>query len=283
MLCCGVPDHGNQLDGESSPPANKVTKVGGDRPASASKPIVNIPEEKPAPVQTEKDALRTADSEKIPTISDEGKDIETEPSKPVGNGEVSRPKPDLRDQALPDLPKGESSSQGERAATPIVAPIPTTAESTRNENTESQQKNDAEGDVKMEDTEPVLQEAVVPVARNTDTSSKTTLPLPPPPPVPEPETIQEPEQKWLLPPITPRFQGKKCLVLDLDETLVHSSFKVHTPLESWQTQILTYFRFFTRPTSPSQSRSRDNITTFMWSNVLVLTSSWSEWVNSTKW
>lgn len=36
----------------------------------------------------------------------------------------------------------------------------------------------------------------------------------------------EPAQKWLLPPITPQFSGKKCLVLDLDETLVHSSFKV---------------------------------------------------------
>ncbi|KAM0716293.1 hypothetical protein Q7P37_007738 [Cladosporium fusiforme] len=36
----------------------------------------------------------------------------------------------------------------------------------------------------------------------------------------------EPAQKWLLPPITSQFSGKKCLVLDLDETLVHSSFKI---------------------------------------------------------
>ena len=34
------------------------------------------------------------------------------------------------------------------------------------------------------------------------------------------------KQQWLLPPLQPRFKGKKCLVLDLDETLVHSSFKV---------------------------------------------------------
>ena len=33
-------------------------------------------------------------------------------------------------------------------------------------------------------------------------------------------------QQWLLPPLQPEFEGKKCLVLDLDETLVHSSFKV---------------------------------------------------------
>lgn len=29
----------------------------------------------------------------------------------------------------------------------------------------------------------------------------------------------------LLPPIAPEHAGRKCLVLDLDETLVHSSFK----------------------------------------------------------
>ncbi|KAI5807674.1 HAD-like domain-containing protein [Peziza echinospora] len=34
------------------------------------------------------------------------------------------------------------------------------------------------------------------------------------------------EQKWLLPPLRQEFVGKKCLVLDLDETLVHSSFKL---------------------------------------------------------
>jgi RNA polymerase II subunit A small phosphatase-like protein len=60
--------------------------------------------------------------------------------------------------------------------------------------------------------------------------------LPPPPPleqrvdVVQKQTSEMSEasepQKYLLGPIAPRFQGKKCLVLDLDETLVHSSFKV---------------------------------------------------------
>ncbi|KAL7269700.1 hypothetical protein RUND412_007623 [Rhizina undulata] len=34
------------------------------------------------------------------------------------------------------------------------------------------------------------------------------------------------KQQWLLPSLAPGFEGKKCLVLDLDETLVHSSFKL---------------------------------------------------------
>jgi len=64
------------------------------------------------------------------------------------------------------------------------------------------------------------------------------VPLPPPPPLikrqeqvdskevpPVPEASPE-KTAWLLPPIQPHLQGRKCLVLDLDETLVHSSFKI---------------------------------------------------------
>lgn len=37
--------------------------------------------------------------------------------------------------------------------------------------------------------------------------------------------ISETEEEWLLGPIQPADKGRKCLVLDLDETLVHSSFQ----------------------------------------------------------
>ncbi|KAJ3121078.1 hypothetical protein HK101_006792, partial [Irineochytrium annulatum] len=36
---------------------------------------------------------------------------------------------------------------------------------------------------------------------------------------------RQPEKRWLLKPLAAEDVGKKCLVLDLDETLVHSSFK----------------------------------------------------------
>jgi RNA polymerase II subunit A small phosphatase-like protein len=65
-------------------------------------------------------------------------------------------------------------------------------------------------------------------------ASQVTVDLPPPPPIQErTDQIQHPQevgkvepQKWLLPAVRPEHQGRKCLVLDLDETLVHSSFKV---------------------------------------------------------
>lgn len=70
--------------------------------------------------------------------------------------------------------------------------------------------------------------------------------MPPPPPGPAPtsalpipmpgghaqqgvsiaDLIEAHRKKPLLPPILPIHKGRKCLVLDLDETLVHSSFKI---------------------------------------------------------
>lgn len=58
--------------------------------------------------------------------------------------------------------------------------------------------------------------------------------IPPPPPIQYATAVSEsaapsiePEKlDYLLPPVQPEFKNRKCLVLDLDETLVHSSFKV---------------------------------------------------------
>ena len=68
--------------------------------------------------------------------------------------------------------------------------------------------------------------------------SKARIDLPPPPPLQERQAQiahhegspvrggDDSGRSWLLPPKKKEFTGKKCLVLDLDETLVHSSFKV---------------------------------------------------------
>lgn len=39
-------------------------------------------------------------------------------------------------------------------------------------------------------------------------------------------TFPQPPEKYLLPEVNINDYGKKCVVIDLDETLVHSSFKV---------------------------------------------------------
>ena len=40
--------------------------------------------------------------------------------------------------------------------------------------------------------------------------------------------MQEIEERPLLEPLKPDNESKKCMVIDLDETLVHSSFVVST-------------------------------------------------------
>ncbi|KAF2836736.1 NIF-domain-containing protein [Patellaria atrata CBS 101060] len=106
-------------------------------------------------------------------------------------------------------------------------------------------------DIEMNDAEPKIPISTDNIQHETAEGQAQRDPapgqiaLPPPPPLAEREkqvqnrssatTPQSQEslavapaeqQKWLLPPIRPEFKGKKCLVLDLDETLVHSSFKM---------------------------------------------------------
>ncbi|KAM0349790.1 hypothetical protein ACHAPU_003621 [Fusarium lateritium] len=91
------------------------------------------------------------------------------------------------------------------------------------------------GDVVMQDA-AIEEPEEVPLAPVADAPTQGTIP-PPPPPGPGPAVVapsqfmdagpSAPEpQKWLLPAIAPEHKGRKCLVLDLDETLVHSSFKI---------------------------------------------------------
>ena len=114
-----------------------------------------------------------------------------------------------------------------------VSEAPVTDEENMAINDRSPQQE--EKDVEMEEAPPVsAEETPKPEKRQ---SIAQSLPLPPPPPRPIPTRELAPDQRssagasqdnqqWLLKPLELRDQGKKCLVLDLDETLVHSSFKV---------------------------------------------------------
>lgn len=93
-------------------------------------------------------------------------------------------------------------------------------------------------DIDMQDAPPlphadqVVDEPVQPA----ELQPQVALPPPPPlskrqeqvipPQVPAVPEIEPEKQHWLLPPLQPSLKGRKCLILDLDETLVHSSFKI---------------------------------------------------------
>ncbi|MCJ1384745.1 hypothetical protein MMC17_007863 [Xylographa soralifera] len=142
-----------------------------------------------------------------------------------------------------DIPQ-QTDSIPQGASVIVIPPTPTVMIPAEQQNAINVQTplHDV-GDI---DTEMVDAPPVEPVAndmqKNVEPSEAETVPLLPPPPpiVTRTETsapghdrnlinnvpIPNEQQKWLLPPIKPEFRGKKCLVLDLDETLVHSSFKI---------------------------------------------------------
>ena len=147
-----------------------------------------------------------------------------------------------------DIPQQTTSGPQDESVT--VSPTPTVlilAEQRNAINVQTPLQNAGDSDTEMVDAPPIQPETEN-MQKNVEISEAETVPqLPPPPPPPiVPRTENSPpghdrnlsnnvptpneQQKWLLPPMKPEFRGKKCLVLDLDETLVHSSFKVGTVL-----------------------------------------------------
>lgn len=128
-------------------------------------------------------------------------------------------------------------------------------------------------DSDMPDAPPVEESKEIPVVATSEEQEETAIPPPPPPPgpsaavvvpFPPPAAVEEP-RKWLLPPIAPEHKGRKCLVLDLDETLVHSSFKVCILLcaDLLHLMLIFYPRFSIRPISRYPLKSRATTTTCM--------------------
>jgi RNA polymerase II subunit A small phosphatase-like protein len=242
FLCCGVPDSANTSDpNEAAILANKITKVPSGRPTTASRPEHGSTDQMdsiPPQPQTEKEALQNEPEREKNVVAslDSGGTLQ---SGAGVNGDANRLSGDARDQPLPALPKvAETAAQAGQSNPSVVVQGPSRTESagtSKSAPVPSQVQKDGEGDVKMVDSDPVPTEKVepvAPVARRDETANRPVFPPPPsvPPPAPTEEVASpepaEQKQQWLLPPIAPKFQGKKCLVLDLDETLVHSSFKV---------------------------------------------------------
>jgi RNA polymerase II subunit A small phosphatase-like protein len=166
--------------------------------------------------------------------------------------------PSNRDKPQPPLPgqAGRLDTSAAAAGGPsiaIEAPTPISAADEQMIHDRTPRQEAIDTDIEMTDagaTVPIAANEVQ-VADDAVTSTGSTaqplhkdasavkIDLPPPPPLaerqaqvtppksPEPLAPGQPEpQKWLLGPPRPEHRGRKCLILDLDETLVHSSFKV---------------------------------------------------------
>lgn len=247
LLCCGTPDHANFLD--APVPANKVSRFNFSRPTTAKQPESSkMGQQASAPAVPQIEKEPTQQPQQVPQVEvGEAKhDVTTEEttkataSSSDANGEPDHTAGSSHDQPLPDLPTVvEAEPAKPEVPNPTVSVDPQTqteavAVDAVSPSTDlGQQDGEDEKRASVDPGTTAIEEAPIPLLKDEPvTTGQQTLP--PPPPVPQSpaseETVSidsmEQKQQWLLPPIAPRFKGKKCLVLDLDETLVHSSFKV---------------------------------------------------------
>lgn len=228
--CCGVPDNANTLEGGEEPvPSHKLDKIPQRQLTSSRRTIT--PSD-----QTAGSKAQILEKEKEPQahqldVSQEGSDAAKRVS-----GSTAQDQSTIEDR---DSESKQTTLVGASGPNITVNP-PATEDQRSSQVAEPARSKDADGDVAMVDAESSAEKARPAVPGSEEQYHKQ---LPPPPPGPIPTTsplpsAQEeasvavaatepvPEQKWLLPAILPEHKGRKCLVLDLDETLVHSSFKV---------------------------------------------------------
>ncbi|KAI0109033.1 HAD-like domain-containing protein [Nemania sp. FL0031] len=222
--CCGVPDNANSPDGGDEPLPHKVDKIP-QRPLTSSRRTATPSE------QTTGSKSQIYEKEKDSQVQGGQSTQETPKSGKRASQSTAA------DQSGVGDPENESK-QATLGATPgpsinVNSPLSDDHDAEM-PNEESVITKDEDGDSEMPDGEPAASQQVK-VAVVAEDGYPKTVPPPPPPPITNQEPVtpeekvvvaEEAQQKFLLPPIEPRFKGRKCLVLDLDETLVHSSFKI---------------------------------------------------------
>ena len=259
LNCCGSDT--NDSDESTLPavkpkaqPATRVPQMTTEKPVTTEKQ----PETLPGTTLDEKSEFRSSDEEPKPTsveamgrqMSRPGMTHESATEDRTGIGAaagvaamgtagaiVASELPEERRTAAESGTLPISSQQVSKTEGDVSLPNQSEADRRRNE------KEDYPQDVEMPDAshDPTLTQ---PTASSVDPEPRYESPpqsesiitqvpqggLPPPPPIPiisqQQIANRHDKQNWLLPGVPPQLQGRKCLVLDLDETLVHSSFKI---------------------------------------------------------
>lgn len=261
LNCCGSSDTQEGSLEQPAKPAIAPQPVRSQQPAqtkspqnanttdTSADPSKEVIDEKP--VQTlyangSQPEARVQDAEKaqpneitagqsIPELSADAPRQSTEPSAPgipALDNQVTMP-PQIITSGSPLSESGENS---EGPSIAVIAPTPTvpqTEDDIISDRTSQQIERDE--DIEMNDKLPLTEKEAEEIQNETSQSQGSSLSnLPPPPPLPandgavlgREETSSQDQQRWLLPQMRAEHRGRKCLVLDLDETLVHSSFKV---------------------------------------------------------
>lgn len=224
--CCGVPDNANAPDGGEEPlPSHPLDKIP-QRPLTSSRRTVTPSE------QTTGSRSQIYEKEKEPQTQS---GPNAQDALRSGKRASQSTAPDQSGVGDLEGDSKQTTAVGTPGPSITVNPPVTEDHDSEVSKEEGLDAKDEDGDLQMPDIDADASPQVHAPGAGEDGHSKT-VPPPPPPPISNQEpSIDEEEKeveadqeeaKFLLPPIEPRFKGRKCLVLDLDETLVHSSFKI---------------------------------------------------------
>lgn len=212
LFCCGVPDDAHVVDNEpGDAPTHKVEKLP-PRPTTASR-RAQTPSEHTAASKSqaqEKDVAQTQNPPE-PSRAQRVSGTTTQDQSTLAEESKQSTLIGTAPTVTVDPPRSQEAEAGGSASEAPVA-------------------KDGDGDTEMVDA-AALQATEPPQPADTEDLPPPPAPMPEAPTAPPNEVglvaaSEERPQDALLPPIQPHFKGRKCLVLDLDETLVHSSFKV---------------------------------------------------------
>ncbi|KAJ5341481.1 General stress response phosphoprotein phosphatase Psr1/2 [Penicillium brevicompactum] len=230
--CCSSSD----VDADDAAlPAKKTTM----RPTTSNRlPTPDKTEARTGDSSTAESREPYLDEKANSTVStDQPREEEERNAQPIpGGAQVEGPSRVAQPEA-----SGQKTQQREETHVPAQTVVDTVSESKANETTQS---SDDQTHAETEDLTPAPTSTAPTQTmskKSLDTETREDIPshqeetpqpamvLPPPPPAaPAPPARVYPEDvpRPLLPAVPAHLSGRKCLVLDLDETLVHSSFKV---------------------------------------------------------
>ena len=266
LNCCQPPENANTVElRDQAEPAKKAKVLQqqkpGRQPTPVAKPNISVGE---STTGESKDAteegiggpeyseMKAASKPKMATKQSKDR-VTTEKVGPPGPAmeptevvESSAPAV-YRDPPLPPVPMVNTAPQqdakdvlgaptqaaGTEAPPQLIEPDQSVAEQGTAINDRTPEQEQKDSDIAMVDAPPMTTTSEEPPSMSRE-SHPTQINLPPPPPrtgnggtsTASSAVTPTEKQQWLLPPLQPTLKGRKCLVLDLDETLVHSSFKV---------------------------------------------------------
>ena len=241
LNCCSPSENLESIKEEPAVPVKKTqiqpTPTRSNRPAEQTETTLSEKEAEKTRLDEKVASDTPADEEKA-ALAKEDNVEETRPEMRKQESSHDRVAPiatlpsTVETQPAPHTPNAQTTSPDVN----IIAPTPVTLHN--DETAKSEEPNDVDMPDAPAPEQPVSTETA-PVDEPVQPAElQPQVPLPPPPPLSKrqeqvgtreipvvPEGGAE-KQTWLLPPAQHPLKGRKCLILDLDETLVHSSFKI---------------------------------------------------------